>query len=69
MTEPTTITADLSTLLRAMPTLSTPAAERADWFDRKAALLDRIAATDPTAVELAQAARDQASQLRAGWSA
>lgn len=58
--------AELSALLRSMPGPNTPTVERADWFDRKANLLDKIANGDPTseAAELAQAARRQAAQLR-----
>ncbi|MEH1123714.1 hypothetical protein [Micromonospora sp. CPCC 206061] len=62
---------DLSALLRTMPGLSATAAERADWYERKAALLSRVAAEDTTsngceAAELARAARLRAVELREG---
>ncbi|MFI7548031.1 hypothetical protein [Actinoplanes sp. NPDC049599] len=57
----TDFAADLSALLRRMPGLRTPAGDRADWFDRKAALLDRADAPD-----LAQVAREHSVRLRAG---
>jgi hypothetical protein len=63
---------DLSALLRSMPGLSATAAERADWYERKAALLSRVAAEDttssngPEAVELARNARRRAVELREG---
>ncbi|MEH1130032.1 hypothetical protein [Micromonospora sp. CPCC 206061] len=64
--------AELSALLRTMPGLSATAAERADWYDRKAALLARVAAEDttssngPEAAELARVARRRAVELREG---
>jgi hypothetical protein len=58
--------ADLSALLRDRPAVSTPAGERADWFDRKAELLERVGVTTPEAVELAAAARERATELRGG---
>jgi hypothetical protein len=51
--------ADLSALLRTLPGLRTPAAERAAWFERKAELLDQADAAD-----LAEAARAQAARIR-----
>ena len=66
MTDLHTFSADLADLLRDRPDRSTPAGERADWFDRKADLLERVAATTPEAVELAVTARDVAVWLRAG---
>jgi hypothetical protein len=64
---------ELTGLLRSMPCLFAPAGERADWYDRKAALLDRVVAESPTCdrVEvagLAEAARLRAAALRQGWS-
>ncbi|WP_204297426.1 hypothetical protein [Actinoplanes campanulatus] len=64
-----TFAADLSALLRDRPALSTPAIERAAWFDRKADLLERVASTTPEAAELATAAREEAARLRTGTSA
>lgn len=64
-----TFAADLSALLRDRPGASTPTAERADWFDRKAELLERIAATDSEAAHLAAAARAEASRIRTGGAA
>jgi len=61
-----TFAADLSALLRDRPTLTTSAAERADWFDRKAELLERVAVTTPEAADLATAAREEAARLRSG---
>jgi hypothetical protein len=69
MTDLTNVSAELSALLGSMPNLSTSAAERADWFDRKAELLDRVAVTVPEAAELATAARDRAARIRAGGAA
>jgi hypothetical protein len=66
MTDQLSVSAELSALLRDMPNLSTPARVRADWFDRKAALLDRVAVTVPDAAELAVAARDRAARLQDG---
>ncbi|MFC0527218.1 hypothetical protein [Phytohabitans kaempferiae] len=64
--------AELSALLRTMPGLNSSDGERADWFDRKADLLQRIAATDghlsAEAVELAGIARQHAAALREGRS-
>lgn len=57
----TNFSAGLSALLRELPRANTPAGERADWFDRKAALLDTADAPD-----LAQGARDEAARLREG---
>ncbi len=57
----TNFSAGLSALLRELPGAATPVGERADWFDRKAALLDAAGAAD-----LAQGARDEAARLRAG---
>jgi hypothetical protein len=62
---------ELSALLCSMPGLSATAAERADWYERKAALLSRVAAEDtssngPEAAELARAARLRAVELREG---
>jgi hypothetical protein len=71
MTTPETSSfgAELSALLRTMPGLSATASERADWYERKAALLSRVAAEDTTsngsdAAELARAARLRATELR-----
>ncbi|MFC6022666.1 hypothetical protein ACFP2T_41725 [Plantactinospora solaniradicis] len=69
----TTFCADLSALLRTMPGLSTTREERADWFDRKADLLDRVAVEDPSCdhaevSELARVARAKADELRRGCS-
>ncbi len=61
-----TFTVDLSALLRDRPSPSATAAERADWFDRKAELLERVAATTPDAAELAVTARETATWLRGG---
>ncbi|MFC4072862.1 hypothetical protein [Actinoplanes subglobosus] len=69
MTDLTTVSAELSALLGSMPDLSTPAADRADWFDRKADLLDRVAVTVPEAAELATVARDRATRIRTGGAA
>ncbi|MEO3747060.1 hypothetical protein [Plantactinospora sp. B5E13] len=65
----TSFAVDLSALLRTMPNLSTTDRERAEWFDRKADLLERVAADgrgcDPVEVrELARAARVKADELR-----
>ena len=57
----TNISPDLSALLRDRPGPRTPIGERADWFDRKAALLDVAGAPD-----LAKAAREEAERMRAG---
>ncbi|BCY06162.1 hypothetical protein [Actinoplanes sp. L3-i22] len=57
---------DLSALLRDRPALSATATERADWFDRKAELLESIAATTPEAAELAITARETATWIRGG---
>ncbi|MFY1672703.1 replication initiator [Plantactinospora sp. WMMB334] len=64
----TSFCAELSALLRTMPGLSTTPRERADWFDRKADLLERVAAEDqgcdPNEVgELARTARVKADEL------
>ncbi|MGX7675770.1 hypothetical protein [Plantactinospora sp. DSM 117369] len=61
--------ADLSALLRTMPGPSTTPAERADWYDRKASLLERVAAEDPACDpdevrELARTARVKANEFR-----
>lgn len=67
MSEPLpSFAAELSALLRSMPDRTTSTDERADWFDRKAALLDRAADGDPAseAADLARAAREQADRLR-----
>jgi hypothetical protein len=69
MTDLSTVSTELSALLGSMPNLSTPALERADWFDRKADLLDRVAVTMPEAAELATSARDRAARIRAGDAA
>ncbi len=69
MTDLSTVSTELSALLGSMPNLSTPAVERADWFDRKADLLDRVAVTVPEAAELATTARDRAARIRAGGAA
>jgi hypothetical protein len=69
MTDLTTVSSELSALLGSMPNLSTPPAERADWFDRKADLLDRVAVTVPEAAELATSARDRAARIRTGGAA
>ncbi|WIM97640.1 hypothetical protein ACTOB_001182 [Actinoplanes oblitus] len=69
LTDLHTFSADLSALLRDWPTLSTPPAERADWFDRKAELLERVAVIAPEAAELAAAARTRAAELRRGGAA
>jgi hypothetical protein len=74
MTTPETssFSAELSALLRTMPGLLATVTERADWYDRKAALLSRVAADDttssngPEAAELAHAARRRAVELREG---
>jgi hypothetical protein len=63
--------ADLSALLGAMPGRSAGPGERADWFDRKAELLERVATDDPGSdraevSELARLARAQADELRRG---
>lgn len=57
----TNFSAGLSALLRELPGAGTPVGERADWFERKAVLLDTAGAPD-----LAQDARDEAARLRAG---
>jgi hypothetical protein len=63
---------ELSALLLTMPGLSATAEERADWYERKAALLARVAAEDRAtgnareAAELARVARRRAVQLREG---
>jgi len=68
----TSLAADLSALLKSMPGLNSSDAERADWFDRKADLLQRVGDTDghlsAEAVELAATARRRAAQLREGAS-
>jgi hypothetical protein len=68
----TSFAAELSALLRSMPCLTASDAERADWFDRKADLLQRVAMTDrhlsAEAVELSDAARQRAASLREGRS-
>ncbi|GIF15274.1 hypothetical protein [Actinoplanes teichomyceticus] len=69
LTDLHTFSAALCGLLADRPTLATPGGERADWFDRKAALLERVGATTPEAAELAAAARERASQLRRGGAA
>jgi hypothetical protein len=74
MTTPETASfgAALSALLRTMPGLDATTSERADWYDRKAALLARVAAEDTTssngseAAELARIARRRAVELREG---
>jgi hypothetical protein len=74
MTTPATssFAAELSALLRTMPGLDATASERADWYERKAALLARVAAQDTTssngreAAELARVARLRAAELREG---
>ena len=66
MTDLHTFSADLADLLRDRPDVSTPTNERADWFDRKAELLERVAVTTPEAAQLAVTARDVAARLRAG---
>jgi hypothetical protein len=64
--------AELSALLRSMPGLSATAAQRADWYERKAALLARVAVEDtassngPEAADLARVARRRAVELREG---
>ncbi|MEJ3748465.1 hypothetical protein WEI85_34925 [Actinomycetes bacterium KLBMP 9797] len=60
---------ELSALLRSMPGLGTPDRVRADWFERKAALFERVAAEDKSsngveAAELAHQARQRAMELR-----
>jgi len=69
MTDLSTVSTELSALLGSMPNLATPAVERADWFDRKADVLDRVALTVPEAAELATSARDRATRIRAGGAA
>jgi hypothetical protein len=69
MTDLSNVSTELSALLGSMPNLATPAVERADWFDRKADLLDRVAVTVPEAAELATSARDRAARIRAGGAA
>jgi len=68
----TSLAADLSALLKSMPGLTSSDAERADWFDRKADLLQRVSDTDghlsAEAVALAVTARRRAAQLREGTS-
>jgi hypothetical protein len=66
MTDLHNVSADLSALLRDLPNIATSAGERADWFDRKAELLERVAVTVPEAAELAIAARERAACLRRG---
>jgi hypothetical protein len=61
---------ELAALLRSMPGLTASDSERADWFDRKADLLGRVASRDghlsAEAVELAGLARQRAASLREG---
>ncbi|MDG4828264.1 hypothetical protein O7627_02960 [Solwaraspora sp. WMMD1047] len=69
----TSFATELAALLRSMPGLFAPAVERADWYDRKADLLDRVAAEDPGCdriqiEESAQTARERAESLRRGCS-
>lgn len=55
--------AHLSALLAAKPDRNTPARVRADWFDAKADLLDRVGTGE--SAELARTAREHAAGLRA----
>jgi hypothetical protein len=67
----TSFAIELSALLRSMPGLGTSVEERAAWFERKAALLERTGAEggDPVlAAELAATARQRAAALREGRS-
>ena len=69
--QPASIAAAIVALYDAMPAFTAPAAERAAWFETKAAVFDRIA-TSPNggdafrakAAELAAAARDLAESTR-----
>ncbi|MFI5846119.1 hypothetical protein ACIA8K_41105 [Catenuloplanes sp. NPDC051500] len=54
--------AQLSALLAAKPDRNTPDGVRADWFDAKADLLDRVGTAE--SAELARNARAQAAGLR-----
>jgi hypothetical protein len=64
--------AELSALLLTMPGLSATAEQRADWYERMADWLARVAARDATssngreAAELARVSRLRAVQLREG---
>nr|MDT0658968.1 hypothetical protein [Micromonospora sp. DSM 115978] len=69
----TSFAAELTALLRSMPGLSASAVERADWYDRKADLLERVATEDPACdrvqvAESACTARARAVALRRGCS-
>jgi hypothetical protein len=69
----TSFAAELAALLRSMPCLYDPAGERADWYDRKADLLERVAAEDPGCdrvriEESVRTARVRAEALRRGCS-
>jgi hypothetical protein len=61
---------DIGLLLRSTPDHTATPAERAAWFDRKAGVLDAIATDpnhpDPSARELATAARAEATRIRRG---
>lgn len=59
---------ELGFLTRSTPGPSAPAAEVADWYERKAGLLDRLAAEDPAGTDfaaMAAAARRHARELTA----
>lgn len=71
--QPVSIPAAIVALYDTMPAFSAPAAERAAWFDTKAAVFDRMAtSTNPfttdaqraTAAEMAETARQTANTIR-----
>lgn len=69
--QPVSIAAAINALLKTMPDINATATERAEWFDTKAAVLERIA-TNPDlssddvaqAADMAKAARRSANTIR-----
>ena len=70
MSCPESVAAAITDLLRTLPPADASTGERADWFDRKAAVLqaiaDRAEPESATAADLAAVARADAARRRSG---
>lgn len=74
MSEPIrSLEAELSALLASWPGVGSPPRAQADWYERQAALLERVAAESDgaaagDAAEVARVARNRAARLRGSRS-